>query len=335
MSDSLDTPTPGPCPRPRSDPYDASRPAVHRRADAAAADRFRPQRGHLCGHAEGGCARPGRGRLDLGGRRSCSSASPPARRGPCSASGTLLIGLWLLHFRGTRWPQVAPFAAAGDQPAPLRVKTAIFMTVRNEDPERAILRLEDRESQCRRHRGRRRLQLLRAERYQRSGSRGGRGGRRRRLEGRRSPIRDRIVYRRRHRQHRLQGRQRARLLRPLGQGLRPDAAARRRQPDVGRPDRAAGAHDAGPSQDRHPAEPGGRHAFGQRVSRASSSSACATACAPTPWARPGGWATAGRSGVTTRWCASSRSTSSATCRCCPANRRSVATSSPTTRSRPP
>ena len=31
------------------------------------------------------------------------------------------------------------------------------------------------------------------------------------------PDRDRIVYRRRTRQHRLQGRQRARLLRPLGQ----------------------------------------------------------------------------------------------------------------------
>ena len=34
------------------------------------------------------------------------------------------------------------------------------------------------------------------------------------------PDRDRIVYRRRDRQHRLQGRQRARLLRALGQGLR-------------------------------------------------------------------------------------------------------------------
>ena len=92
-------------------------------------------------------------------------------------------------------------------------------------------------------------------------------------------------------------------------------------------DRAPGAHDAGPPQDRHPAEPGGRHALGERASPASSSSACATACAPTPWGRPGGWATAARSGATTRWCASSRSTSSATCRCCPASRRSAATCS--------
>jgi membrane glycosyltransferase len=69
----------------------------------------------------------------------------------CFAAGTpwtvlgfwnALIGLWLLHFRKDAVAEVAPFAAAGDQPVPLRVKTAIFMTVRNEDPERAILRLK-------------------------------------------------------------------------------------------------------------------------------------------------------------------------------------------------
>ena len=52
-----------------------------------------------------------------------------------------LIGLWLLHFRKDAQAQVAPYAAAGDDKAPLRIKTAIFMTVRNEDPARAILRL--------------------------------------------------------------------------------------------------------------------------------------------------------------------------------------------------
>ena len=52
-----------------------------------------------------------------------------------------LIGLWLLHFRRDAWAEVAPYAAAGDDKAPLRIKTAIFMTVRNEDPARAILRL--------------------------------------------------------------------------------------------------------------------------------------------------------------------------------------------------
>jgi membrane glycosyltransferase len=52
-----------------------------------------------------------------------------------------LIGLWLLHFRKDAWSEVAPYAAAADDSAPLRVKTAIFMTVRNEDPARAIRRL--------------------------------------------------------------------------------------------------------------------------------------------------------------------------------------------------
>jgi membrane glycosyltransferase len=68
----------------------------------------------------------------------------------CFAAGTpwtvlgfwnALVGLWLLHFRKDALAEVAPYAAAGDQPTPLRVKTAVFMTVRNEDPQRAILRL--------------------------------------------------------------------------------------------------------------------------------------------------------------------------------------------------
>ncbi len=37
--------------------------------------------------------------------------------------------------------EVAPYATAGDEKVPLRIKTAIFMTLRNEDPERAIARL--------------------------------------------------------------------------------------------------------------------------------------------------------------------------------------------------
>ncbi|MDX2202138.1 MAG: glucans biosynthesis glucosyltransferase MdoH [Hyphomicrobiaceae bacterium] len=52
-----------------------------------------------------------------------------------------LIGLWLLHFAKDPIKQVAPYAAAGDTAAPIAIKTAIFMTVRNEDPARAILRL--------------------------------------------------------------------------------------------------------------------------------------------------------------------------------------------------
>ena len=53
-----------------------------------------------------------------------------------------LIGLWLLHFHSDPMTEVAPYAAAGDEPTPIRTKTAIFMTVRNEDPSRAILRMK-------------------------------------------------------------------------------------------------------------------------------------------------------------------------------------------------
>ncbi len=53
-----------------------------------------------------------------------------------------VIGLWLLHWQKSPLDQVAPFAAAGDEKTPIRTKTAIFMTVRNEDPARAILRLK-------------------------------------------------------------------------------------------------------------------------------------------------------------------------------------------------
>jgi membrane glycosyltransferase len=52
------------------------------------------------------------------------------------------IGLWLLH--GVRNPlaEVAPFAKAGDSEVPILVRTAVLMTLRNEDPARAILRLK-------------------------------------------------------------------------------------------------------------------------------------------------------------------------------------------------
>jgi membrane glycosyltransferase len=53
-----------------------------------------------------------------------------------------LIGLWLLHFRKESMAAVAPYAPAGDLSTPIRIKTAVFMTVRNEDPGRAILRLK-------------------------------------------------------------------------------------------------------------------------------------------------------------------------------------------------
>lgn len=53
-----------------------------------------------------------------------------------------VIGLWLLHRARDGIGQVAPFAPAGRSDAPVTVRTAIFMTLRNEDPERAISRLK-------------------------------------------------------------------------------------------------------------------------------------------------------------------------------------------------
>jgi membrane glycosyltransferase len=52
-----------------------------------------------------------------------------------------VIGLWLLHGAKDPIVQVAPFMAAGDTREPIVVKTAVLMTLRNEDPGRAILRL--------------------------------------------------------------------------------------------------------------------------------------------------------------------------------------------------
>ena len=53
-----------------------------------------------------------------------------------------LLGLWLLHGRRDARTRVVPYAEAGDSDAPLTQRTAIIMTVRNEDPARALARLE-------------------------------------------------------------------------------------------------------------------------------------------------------------------------------------------------
>lgn len=52
-----------------------------------------------------------------------------------------VIGLWLLHGARDGLAQVAPFAASGDEATPLTIRTAILMTLRNEDPARAFRRL--------------------------------------------------------------------------------------------------------------------------------------------------------------------------------------------------
>ena len=53
-----------------------------------------------------------------------------------------VIGFWLLHV-DRRWRvSVAPFMAAGDSDTPITMKTAVLMTLRNEDPQRALAKLE-------------------------------------------------------------------------------------------------------------------------------------------------------------------------------------------------
>ena len=53
-----------------------------------------------------------------------------------------VIGLWLLHGANDPIEQAAPFAPAGDVAASIEIRTAVLMTLRNEDPARAILRLK-------------------------------------------------------------------------------------------------------------------------------------------------------------------------------------------------
>ena len=52
-----------------------------------------------------------------------------------------VVGLWLLHGVKDGLTRVAPFIAAGETDAPITTRTAILMTLRNEDPARAFARL--------------------------------------------------------------------------------------------------------------------------------------------------------------------------------------------------
>lgn len=57
--------------------------------------------------------------------------------GFCNAT----LGLWLLHGTADGMARVAPFASAGDLETPIRVRTAVLLTLRNEDSLRAFTRL--------------------------------------------------------------------------------------------------------------------------------------------------------------------------------------------------
>ncbi|PTM41882.1 glucans biosynthesis glucosyltransferase MdoH [Bosea sp. 124] len=52
-----------------------------------------------------------------------------------------VIGFWLLHGVEDGMARVAPFAFAGNEPTPIAIRTAILMTLRNEEPARAFQRL--------------------------------------------------------------------------------------------------------------------------------------------------------------------------------------------------
>jgi len=52
-----------------------------------------------------------------------------------------VLGLWLLHGCRNGLSRVAPYASAGDSNGPLCLRTAVAMTLRNEDPWRAVARL--------------------------------------------------------------------------------------------------------------------------------------------------------------------------------------------------
>jgi membrane glycosyltransferase len=53
-----------------------------------------------------------------------------------------VIGLWLLAGGKSRLADAAPFLAAADRTDRLAIRTAVLMTLRNEDPSRAIVRLK-------------------------------------------------------------------------------------------------------------------------------------------------------------------------------------------------
>lgn len=64
-------------------------------------------------------------------------AAPWSVIGVCNAA----IGFWLLHFHRHGLQAAAPFLEAYNEGAPITSRTALLMTIRNEDPQRAFARL--------------------------------------------------------------------------------------------------------------------------------------------------------------------------------------------------
>ena len=174
------------------------------------------------------------------------------------------IGLTIMRLAADPVAAVTPVAGRVRGDEPITSSTAILLCIRNEPSERGRTPARAVARRARRTRRRWPLSRLRAERHQQRCHRRLRGGA---LCGA-----DRILARKgrddlpaAHRQCRLQGRKRRGLLRALGQGARFRGDARRRQRHDGRPRAQARAHHADRAAARHPAEPGDRHAVGQRV----------------------------------------------------------------------
>jgi membrane glycosyltransferase len=55
--------------------------------------------------------------------------------------GKAVVGFWLLYLVKDPMAKAAPHASAGDEATPITIDTAAVMTIRNEDPARALLRL--------------------------------------------------------------------------------------------------------------------------------------------------------------------------------------------------
>ena len=187
--------------------------------------------------------------------------------------------------RPTASPRSRPLPARRHSADPIRLRTAVLMTLRNEDPARAILRLRTVKASIEATgEGERFAYFVLSDTNRAPPSP---PPRRRRVAAWRSAVRDpaRIVYRRRPENTGFKaGNVRDfcdRCGRDFDLMLPLDADSLM----SGDADRAPRAHDAGASARSASCRAWSSARRPRAPSRASSSSACATACAPTPWAQ--------------------------------------------------
>ena len=217
--------------------------------------------------------------------------------GLCNA----VLGLWLLHGTRDGLMRVAPFAAAGTSAASLHIRTAILLTLRNEDSARAFARLQTvRDSLTATGEGRQFAYFVLSD----------------------SSLPE-IVAQERSLHTAMAAADVTYRHRPVNTGFKAgslrsfcaehgrdfelmlplDADSLMDGPSIVRLVRIMQAHP----RHRHPAEPDRGAAIAQRLRPHLPVRHAPRACAATPWAAPGGPAIAARSGATTRWSASRRS----------------------------